>query len=1148
MDALPTSTPVAAAAPNAAGINAELFNNSSTLPDDVARQLDELNTVAPESTIGEVFQAAFARQNTVGSFLASDTIGDILYGPLSAKPMHPEEVLAKAKEDGVVDLARFAGIETDLQYANLMQQINDEQENRMIIHASGWTGFAAEMIASAADPINAIPGVASRTMAMRGAGLLTTTAAAAGESAILSELALQGTQNTRTWDESATNIGGSVIVGGLIGAGVHKLMGRDPDVLDMKALESKVADSFHDHRQGSPQGSSAGAAYVGQYQQLRDRGLLDTARAPGTFGMDTLVKELGKPFEMIPGGVGEFVGLNLRNPVLDLSDSPSASAREAVDQLAPIAWISKRNVKGAPNALNVQAVHAAYQGQLAQFLSEFERLYKDNRATLVKADGKPMTRDDFSQAVYRAAVHGDDASDILPQGAATAVNRASISGRKVLDAIKKQLVENGKLPADAGDNLLGAKSYAPRRWNRVTVQARKAEFLDMIKASAEPQLKKEAAEKLAARDSAYDEAVRIAAEKGEKKPRKPPALRTSPDAIAKALDELAADTYAKIVGNDASGIDIGGPITGTRGYFKGRKIDIEDRFLADNGWIESDFVGLLESYVRHAGMDAAIGKIFKKKITQVETVSNPDGSVSSKTITKEVGDDQLETVLSKIEKEFDELLSLSKGPRDEAKIVRDKKRAINSVRSMRDLLRGTYLADSAAPNAESSSAFRKATEVVGSLNYLRLLGNVTLGATGDIAGLVVANGLGRTLRNGIVPMLTDFTTAYRSGSGEFRRQARLAGAVMELEFNSRLAGMSEIVDPLHGDRDHLLRFMRNSTKVFSKLNGMVYWNQIMKQTAYNITQARIADSAMQGPNRISKVERAWLANLGIDAIDDLSRIKEAIEGQAEQRLAGIPYLHHESWTDIDLQTKVKAALYNESLNTIVTPAIGDKPVFASTPTGRLLFQFKGFMLSAQSRMIARNMQLAKLDDEGSKRNAVYIGLLGLAGMQVLIDGIKRGMSENDADFAEWQDRWQKNPGASAYRVFETTGFYGPLVEGSSMIDSATGGAISLRSIASAGDTDPAFRGPRRSVGEAFGGPTGGLLETGARVGAGLATALTSGEKPTASTVHGLRTMMPFQNLPLLSQILNDGEKAMQGDPEAWFPPLPLVKPAPSRKP
>lgn len=170
---------------------------------------------------------------------------------------------------------RFAGARTVADTAAMKSQIDRENEDRRTLSAAGTPGMLMSFGASLLSPSTLIPGGAI----IRGAkGVkIATTAAVVGASAAVAtavdETVLQEAQVTRTGLETGLAIGGSLILGGVLGSAVGALSAREFRLNSVKAVEavghqSTVTDGLR----------SIGAAENKRDLTLRREGLLKSIR------------------------------------------------------------------------------------------------------------------------------------------------------------------------------------------------------------------------------------------------------------------------------------------------------------------------------------------------------------------------------------------------------------------------------------------------------------------------------------------------------------------------------------------------------------------------------------------------------------------------------------------------------------------------------------------------------------------------------------------------------------------------------------------------------------------------------------------------------------------------------------------------------
>jgi len=171
-----------------------------------------------------VLAAAFRQGNTIGSSVARQDWG---YGGVDPG-FNPWEAIKGTKYepywDKFVDIRSAAGAD-----ARKRQLDMEEDDRRTLAGAPWYKSFPAQLLAGAADIPSLLPGGAFVRTAGGGISIARSaaiTGLAAGAGVTGQELALHGTQQTRTLGESGMNIGASVFLGGLLGAAGAKLLSR----------------------------------------------------------------------------------------------------------------------------------------------------------------------------------------------------------------------------------------------------------------------------------------------------------------------------------------------------------------------------------------------------------------------------------------------------------------------------------------------------------------------------------------------------------------------------------------------------------------------------------------------------------------------------------------------------------------------------------------------------------------------------------------------------------------------------------------------------------------------------------------------------------------------------------------------------------
>lgn len=1042
---------------------------------------EELATI--DTSAWSVLGAAFRRENTVGSALSNQTVEASLY-PTAEKELTSDEIWERLKKDNLIHRSdSFTSIRTESEYEGMKAQLTREDEDRAILEASGWGGFAASMLAGAVDLPSLLPVGAGAAFARSGLRAAGAAAFGAGTQATASELLLQGTQETRTAEETALNIGGSMVLGGALGFAAHTVVGRRLARDIEKRIEADIADDL----KGSPNKASAGAAAVDHFRD--QSGLSTIIDRTNASGQDAILKYTSKAL-----GSAEFV---FENPIIKLMDSKSKVARDHVGRLITNPWLRKRNVgpDGVAEEVSADALAQMYQGRAAEFIATGQANSK-----AAKKAGEFKQDEDFARAVYYAVITGDDGGSVYVR------NAADTYTKQVVTPIKEAAIKYGLLPDDIDTKT--AIGYVPRLYNRDVLRAKEARFLNLAEDWAYGRVKQDAADEIAAGTR-----KRVKSEK----------------VLRKEASQIAQDMYENLLDINRIGSDLSLPVGITK-VWKGRVFTIDDRILADEGFLETNIFTLAERFARTAGTDVALAEKFHK--TRRRRVRGEDGEFvkddKDKFVMETVvePDIQMKQVVDDIKKEFSEPIGSAKGEA-KRKLIEERDEIIRTMQGLRDVLRGVY---DVGDYSTGSNRFRTMANVTLHLNLLRLLGGMTISAGADPINIVAANGLKNTFKFGVIPAIRNFATEFRQMPEPLKRAARIAGANMELENNARIAKLLT-EDDLHSHKvTNAEKWLENASRKFGKLTLMTYWNDYFKQVTYNTAQARVITDVVDTDfGKLSKDRQAHLRLLGIGK-DEADQIKKAYEAQTEKEFGGIPFADHDNWPT-EIGNIFRAAMNNDVRATIVTPGVGDKPLISHTVEGKLAFQFKSFMFAMSARFMGRQMQLANVSDELGKKANVYGGVMALVAANVFIDGIKRALYLNSADFDEWLERAESTPGAVLYDSIDRSGTFGLVTEINNVLFSP--GPMSNFGLRAGlqyafGDTDGSsvpsrYRG--RPVSDMFLGPTAGLLEDTARtVGSAVGAIATEDGRFTRGDVTKGKRLIPGQNLFYLRPILDWGQE------------------------
>lgn len=443
------------------------------------------------------------------------------------------------------------------------------------------------------------------------------------------------------------------------------------------------------------------------------------------------------------------------------------------------------------------------------------------------------------------------------------------------------------------------------------------------------------------------------------------------------LDEIVDEIFDKVTGRTTDGelpVDV---VVTKRGPLKERTFNIPDHLVERFLDHDVEFVG--RRYARIMAADIELTERFGDP-----TMKGPIDNIVT------------EYAQLRGEIEADQTLPAAEKAKRLKTINKREKADIRDISAVRDMLRGQY-----RPEVHNTG-WARTLAAANLFNYMRALGGVVVSSLTDAVRPAMVHGLTAYMRDGIGPLIRNMKAVKMS-----RQEAKLAGAVAERWLASRLATMAEITDP-YAMNSPFERFLQNAATGFTRMTGLLHWNDFQKGIAATITQNRILENAekafTKGFDALPEKERAYMGFLGIG------------EGRAEQlgelfrvygeTLDGVRIANTEAWGDepiaAALRRAYRAAINKDVDSIIVTKGAGDTPLVMSTPIGKALFQFKSFAIASNQRVLLRGLQ---------EDNTRFVGgVIGMTAIGAFIYAMKqiesgRPISDNPGTWiAEGLDR------------------------------------------------------------------------------------------------------------------------------------------------
>ncbi|MEJ8474592.1 hypothetical protein [Roseibium algae] len=393
---------------------------------------------------------AFRTENLIGSFAASEE-SDLS----GAELRRVEEGYSPYDGDELVGYEehhdKFLDAHNPTVTAAIKADIDREKRDQDTIEAAGWSGAAAGILSSVASPTSVLPGGALVRVGKVGYSVgrsALAVGAAAGGAAVIDESVLQATQQTRSMQDSLMAVGGSFVLGGIIGGAGARILGASEFGRISKQLEGEL-------QEGVPNASDI------------DRAMVHELRSAGASAAQT-----SNPEDTVIGGsrtvkaIAAATAAVRLNPGITVLQATSPRAREIGVKLFENHVGTAGELDGRPIGPAVETNMQYWRrGVLATTLEEDKTFFKAARN-----DGWKGTRKDFNAAVSAASRR----NDIDPNANPHVTAAAKAKRERVFEPMKEEAVKVGLLPQNV--KVTTAPSYLHRMFNRKQIIGQEAEF------------------------------------------------------------------------------------------------------------------------------------------------------------------------------------------------------------------------------------------------------------------------------------------------------------------------------------------------------------------------------------------------------------------------------------------------------------------------------------------------------------------------------------------------------------------------------------------------------------------------------------------------------------------------------------------------
>lgn len=644
----------------------------------------------------EIASALWRQENTIGSFVNQESG---LPDGVDDQSFNPYDYLTEGEKLDKKFVSHAALADTVDEIEAVRKQYAREMADRETIQKGGAMSFLVGLgVVGIADPINLIPigGAIAKTY-KAGNSILdaaVVTGSVATASTAVTEVALHQSQLTRTYGESAINLGAAALLGGVLGAG-GKALANSLDASAINALsdsmnvEPKVKagdDSvLSPEYRATPEEKSVGAA-----QRVAD------------------VEVSGK----VAKGLAKAIGFD---PLSRALTSENPFTRIVANRLAENPYKMDGDIVQA-----AQSYAKLHDGKYATALENHLKIYDS-----YKKNGGRLRRRQFNEEVARAMRNEESA---IPEALQSANNWRT----ELYNPIKDDLVELGLLPEDVSVGT--AVGYLNRRWNKGKVSANLPKFIDTTAKWLRD-------EDVRLRDEATKAEADIAEATGAERTR----LQEIIDrAERKEAKDLADEDYERIaeqiaqritgtpdgrlpydwkIGEGSTNSKLNGAV-GLRGPLKSRTFQIPDNMVEE--FLDNDIEDLGRFYLRNTAADMELVREFSDLDLTIEK--------------KEIAD------------WYTDKMKAAKTEPARIKLEKQMKADIRDITAMRDRIRGVY----AQPDPDN--VWVRAGRVSRNLNYMRFMGGVVASSVPDVARIFMAEGIGKTFSKGLLPLVKNINS------------------------------------------------------------------------------------------------------------------------------------------------------------------------------------------------------------------------------------------------------------------------------------------------------------------------------------------------------------------------------------------------------
>ncbi|HGM6983319.1 TPA: hypothetical protein ACKQD1_004322 [Serratia marcescens] len=1108
-------------------------------PDDSAAYMETpsllsaINPFTDNQQVQRGRDAAFRLDNSLGSFIATAPFSqfDKVDG---YNPFDNDAADLKGYEDYADS---FIDVGSPDETRAIKSRIDRQLQDRQYLAETGGAGTISSLAMGLIDPINLASMFVPAGAVVRGGEIAATAgrfALANAVGGIASEAALSATQETRTLGESAANVAVDAMVGGILGSGAQLLAGAGQRAAVSEAVASNLRGNDSPQSIGAAQVFNttldqeqlAGLGLINKTLSVNPGGRLAQSPSRASRAINQQLAENNYYFAKNDEGLATFTAAETKikqyDAMLYKQMESTKDAYQAYSKNVRATGGQRMNFVDFNEAVGM-AMRRGDQSEIpevAQAAAQIRPMFEATKVRmqelgLLPEDVDVSTAQSYLPRIYKFDKILSDRTEFRGRIAnwiqGISSKGADAAGTRIekIDSGLAAAAEAQPRAQTLADEIAAAESWSGRKTELMDEVGNRTKLIGQEQAIT-TRLEKQQGQLATAKNqkmitrlnkevsdlrTKLDDVARAKEElpalqrhldlldnprkhrselrKLQKKANSTTRLNASRERALKAMEPLsreeaedAADEIVnKIIGAPSGLVPaqlLPEKIIGRAGFTKSRSLLIPDERIED--FLESDINHVMESYLRQVG---------------------PEIELTAQFGSKDMGEQ-----IRQVSEEYTQLIKDAKTPKERGRLEKQRDADLRDIEAMRDRLIGTY----GAPK-DPRSFFVRAGRVARNINFLRLLGGMTISAATDLMRPVMQHGLSKSLRP-MGAMLRNMS-AVKVATKDLREMA----VGLDYVLSTRTKAIADLTDP-YSRRSAFERGLNWGTQKFGNWTLMNQWNSALKSWSGLIVQSRILDNAqlLAAGKEVPQKEIRKLAQIGIDQ-SMLRRISDQFSKHGED-MDGLLTGHSHLWDDRAVREAFQSAVLKDVDSTVVTPGVGDTPLMMSNEVGKMILQFKTFIFAQHNRVVASGIQ------QGDA--SFYLGAMGTIALGAMVYVMKQKLSGRDIDYS---------PNNLVKEGIDRAGMIGWLSEPLNAVENISGGRFGLGAMFGA---PPVSRFQSRNAIGALMGPTFDM----AGDGAVIANGVLNGEFDDKQT-HAVRKLLPYQNLFYISPLLNRVEEQLK---------------------